>query len=107
MSRELSESQLKAYGLSLKSIKRKDTFNCRKLKDIQLNIHLATLFLSQLQVKYDRADLIIASYNAGETVVRKWFERSKRKNKAFITEVKFKETYRYISKVLNDWDKIS
>ncbi|MEE2924208.1 MAG: transglycosylase SLT domain-containing protein [bacterium] len=105
LSRELSESQLKAYGLSLKSIKRKDTFNCRKLKDIQLNIHLATLFLSQLQVKYDRADLIIASYNAGETVVRKWFERSKRKNKAFITEVKFKETYRYISKVLNDWLK--
>ena len=105
LSRELSKSQLKAYGLSLESPGKQESFNCEKLKNIQLNIHLAALFLRQLQGKYDRANLIFASYNAGETIVRKWLERSKRRNSSFIEEVKFKETYDYISKVLIAWLK--
>ena len=105
LSRELSKTQLKAYGLSLESPGKQESFNCEKLKNIQLNIHLAALFLRQLQGKYDRANLIFASYNAGETIVRKWLERSKRRNSSFIEEVKFKETYDYISKVLISWLK--
>ena len=103
LSRELSKSQLMVYGLSFESIQKRDSFSCDKLKDTQLNIHLATLFLSQLQMKYDRTNLITASYNAGETVVRKWLEQSRQKNTAFVNEVKFKETYHYMSKVLLDW----
>ena len=105
LSRELSKSQLKMYELSFESIQRKDSISCEKLKNDRLNVHLAALFLSQLQMKYNKVNLIIASYNAGETVVRKWLQRSKRRNTAFIDQVKFKETYRYISKVMTDWLK--
>ena len=39
LSRELSKTQLKAYGLSLESPGKQESFNCEKLKNIQLNIH--------------------------------------------------------------------
>ncbi len=106
LSSKLSRSQLEGYGLDFESSMAQDNlFNCEKLKDVQLNIHLASIFLGQLQFRYKKAHFVIASYNAGETIVRKWVKRSQQKNKSFLTQVQFAETYRYIYKVLNDWLK--
>ncbi len=106
LSSKLNRSQLEGYGLgSESSLALDNLLDCKKLKDVQLNIHLASIFLGQLQFRYKKAHFVIASYNAGETIVRKWIKRSQQKNKNFLTQVQFAETYRYIYKVLNDWLK--
>ncbi len=104
LSKSLTRSQLQRYGLNAEpKVGKGNMLNCRKLKDAYLNIHLASIFLEQLQSKYKEAHFVIASYNAGETAVRKWMQRSHKINKSFLSQVKFAETYRYIYKVLNDW----
>ncbi len=76
------------YGLNDKEI---------NLTDAETNIKLATLYLKYLYKKFDKTEIVLASYNAGETVVRTWINEDKE-----LSNIPYKETKNYISKVLNN-----
>lgn len=102
LSVELSDLEVQTYKLSLDP-KDLNQWNCEKLSNPELNIRLSSIFLKQLQKKYSDSHVVIASYNAGETVVNRWLNRAKKSSKDFYSQVRFSETRRYIQKVLLAW----
>jgi len=68
----------------------------------QINILLGTTYLKELSQIFDGQLLpVIASYNAGERVVSTWWNDSYSKNEpAFVASIPYKETKRYVQKVL-------
>lgn len=78
-------------------------WNCEVLENPLLNIRLSTIFLNQLQQKYQIFNVIAASYNAGETVVKHWMKKISNTQDSFYKQVRYSETRRYIQKVLLAW----
>ena len=67
----------------------------------EVNILLGTTYLKGLFARFNRQLLpVIASYNAGEDVVRTWWNDSYQENlPAFVASIPYPETKRYVQKV--------
>ncbi len=67
-----------------------------------INITLGTTYLAQLLDMFQGAPPpVIASYNAGETVVSTWWKAEHQSDSApFITSIPYRETKNYVQKVL-------
>ena len=101
LSTSLSELERSSFNLVKKG--KKSDLNCETLEDPLLNIRLSTIFLNQLQRKYEMFNVIAASYNAGETVVKKWMKKLSKTRGNLYHHVRYAETKRYIQKVLLAW----
>jgi soluble lytic murein transglycosylase len=69
----------------------------------QINIQYGTYYLRYLLDRYDdNVVLAVAAYNAGETNVAKWIERSRHSDRQFnIDDIPFPETRAYVRRVLD------
>jgi len=76
----------------------------RDLYDPGKNILLGTYFLSSLIHEFNELPIAIMSYNAGKNIVNKWLEQYYRDDiNEFIENVPYKETRRYVKKVLKSY----
>jgi soluble lytic murein transglycosylase len=66
-----------------------------------LNLRLGVAYLSELSRRFDgRLPLVLASYNAGEDEVNKWWARRTGDDiEEFIANIPFRETRRYVQRV--------
>ena len=73
------------------------------LYDVKTNIQYGTLYLKYLINKFEIVDTALASYNAGETIVRSWLNDGihsvDKKNLGYIP---YEETRNYIKKIKNN-----
>jgi soluble lytic murein transglycosylase len=69
----------------------------------QINIQYGTYYLRYLLDRYDdNVVLAVAAYNAGETNVGRWIERSRHSDRQFnIDDIPFPETRAYVRRVLD------
>lgn len=72
-------------------------FSEDSLYDPQKNIETGCAFLSYLFNKYEDEIIVVACYNAGETVVLSWLDDN---NNLQIGNIKYKETREYVEKVM-------
>jgi soluble lytic murein transglycosylase len=72
-----------------------------QLFDPTLNIRLGVTYLSELSRRFEgRTVLVLASYNAGEDQVSKWWSRRDGEDiEEFIANIPFRETRRYVQRV--------
>ncbi len=71
------------------------------LKDYETNILIGCYYLKYLKTKFLDDYLVIASYNAGETVVRSWLKNeSYSKDGKKLDNIPYKETKNYLKKVI-------
>jgi soluble lytic murein transglycosylase len=77
-------------------------FQVADLGSPQINIQYGTWYLRYLLRQHSgNVVLAVASYNAGETNVAHWVERSRQADKAFrIKDIPFPETRSYVERVL-------
>jgi soluble lytic murein transglycosylase len=77
-------------------------FQVADLGTPQINIQYGTYYLRYLLDRYDgNVVLAVAAYNAGETNVARWVERSRRGGREFrIDDIPFPETRHYVQRVL-------
>lgn len=68
------------------------------------NIEFGVYYLKYLYSKFDSADAVICSYNAGETVVRRWLNDKtySADGKTFV-KIPYKETANYLKKVKQNY----
>ena len=78
-------------------------FEVDDLGSPQINIQYGTWYLRYLLRQHDgNVVLAVASYNAGETNVARWVEKSRHAGKAFrIGDIPFPETRAYVKRVLD------
>jgi soluble lytic murein transglycosylase len=78
-------------------------FELADLGTPQINIQYGTYYLRYLLDRYDdNVVLAVAAYNAGETNVAEWIERSPHGDRQFnIDDIPFPETRAYVRRVLN------
>lgn len=75
-----------------------------QLYDVKNNITLGTYYLKSLFSEFNSLALVLASYNAGEVVVRKWQQRGNYKSAdEFIEDIPYPETRNYVKKVLTSY----
>ena len=66
------------------------------------NIEIGSAYLNYLTKKFEERDTVIASYNAGETIVRTWLKNSNySSNGKSLDTIPFNETKNYVKKVKN------
>jgi soluble lytic murein transglycosylase len=72
-----------------------------QLFDAPLNLRLGLTYLGQLRRRFeDRLPLVLASYNAGEDEVSKWWAKRRGDDiEEFIANIPFRETRRYVQRV--------
>jgi soluble lytic murein transglycosylase len=72
-----------------------------QLFDARLNLRLGLAYLNELRRRFDGSiPLVLASYNAGEDEVSKWWARRGRDDiEEFIANIPFRETRRYVQRV--------
>nr|MDQ3831974.1 lytic transglycosylase domain-containing protein [Candidatus Tectomicrobia bacterium] len=72
-----------------------------QLFDPALNLKLGVTYLGELSRRFEgRLPLVLASYNAGEDQVRKWWaKRGGDDIEEFIANIPFRETRRYVQRV--------
>ncbi len=72
------------------------------LFDAGMNIRLGSLYLSELNERFDgNVALMAAAYNAGPTRVSRWLERTPFQNRAaWVEAIPFNETRRYVQQVM-------
>jgi soluble lytic murein transglycosylase len=77
-------------------------FEIADLGTPQINIQYGTYYLRYLLDRYDgNVVLAVAAYNAGETNVARWVERSRGGGREFrIADIPFPETRHYVQRVL-------
>jgi peptidoglycan lytic transglycosylase len=78
-------------------------FEINDLGTPQINIQYGTYYLRYLLDRYDdNVVLAVAAYNAGETNVGRWIERSGHSDRQFnIDDIPFPETRAYVRRVLD------
>jgi soluble lytic murein transglycosylase len=75
-----------------------------ELSDVRTNIMLGTHYLSRLVIEFKEIPFAVAAYNAGENALRRWLNKYYRKDVAeFIENIPYKETRRYVKKVLKSY----
>ena len=78
--------------------------NDSEIYSVRKNIFMGTHYLSMLIREFRETALAIAAYNAGENAVRQWVSVSDHKDiEEFIEDIPYKETRRYVKKVLNSY----
>jgi len=78
--------------------------NDRDLFDPGKNILLGTHYLTILINEFNELPVAIMSYNAGENIVNKWLEKYYKDDiNEFIENIPYKETRRYVKKVLKSY----
>jgi soluble lytic murein transglycosylase len=72
-----------------------------QLFDPTLNLRLGVAYLGELRRRFEgRLTLVLASYNAGEDEVSKWWARRAGDDiEEFIANIPFRETRRYVQRV--------
>jgi soluble lytic murein transglycosylase len=72
-----------------------------QLFDPALNVKLGVSYLGELSRRFEgRLPLVLASYNAGEDQVHKWWSKRPRDDlEEFIANIPFRETRRYVQRV--------
>lgn len=66
------------------------------------NLYLGAIYLKYLIDKFDNIYTSLASYNAGETVVRNWLKDTRySKDELTLYNIPYKETNNYIKKIKN------
>ena len=72
-----------------------------QLFDATLNLRLGLAYLNELRRRFDGSlPLVLASYNAGEDEVSKWWARRTGDDvEEFIANIPFRETRRYVQRV--------
>ncbi len=72
-----------------------------QLFDSTLNLRLGIAYLGELSRRFEgRLPLVLASYNAGEDEVSKWWARRAGDDiEEFIANIPFRETRRYVQRV--------
>jgi soluble lytic murein transglycosylase len=74
------------------------------LSDVRTNIMLGTHYLSRLVREFKEIPFAVAAYNAGENALRRWLNKYYRRDVAeFIENIPYKETRRYVKKVLKSY----
>ncbi|MBI5639050.1 MAG: transglycosylase SLT domain-containing protein [Nitrospirae bacterium] len=75
-----------------------------QINDIRNNITLGTYYLRSLVNEFRSLAHVLAAYNAGEVMVRKWEHQGNyRSVDEFIEDIPFPETRNYVKKVLNTY----
>lgn len=75
-----------------------------QLNNIRNNIQLGTYYLKSLFSEFRSLAHVLAAYNAGEMLVRKWEERGNYKSvDEFIEDIPYAETRNYVKKVITSY----
>jgi soluble lytic murein transglycosylase len=75
-----------------------------QIDDVRNNIHLGVYYLKSLFREFSSLPYVLAAYNAGEVVVKKWEQRGNQKAvDEFIEEIPFAETRNYVKKVVTSY----
>ncbi len=71
-----------------------------KLEDPKINIMYGTLLISILRRKYSNDDTVLSSYNAGDSVVKRWLGDKKISADGIkLDNIPYKETRNYVNKI--------
>lgn len=74
------------------------------LFDAETNIYLGTRYLSGLLKEFEDIPFAIAAYNAGENAISRWLDEYHKGDVIeFIENIPYKETRRYVKKVLKSY----
>ncbi|MFI5293892.1 MAG: transglycosylase SLT domain-containing protein [Thermodesulfovibrionales bacterium] len=86
----------KSVGLGI----RKDS----QINDARNNIHLGVYYLKSLFKEFKSLPYVLAAYNAGEVIVKKWEQQSNHKAAdEFIEDIPYAETRNYVKKVMTSY----
>ena len=109
-----AHSYANAYGLmqlipatakDMARLARMKNFTLQKLFDPEINVHLGTLYLKQLQKRYDGDKLrMLAAYNAGPHRVKRWEKIPySQKDDFWVESIAFNQTRDYVRHVLKNY----
>ena len=74
--------------------------NEKELKNPRTNIMCGTFLISMLRKKYRSDDTVLSSYNAGESVVKRWLnDKSTSADGVNLDNIPYKETRDYVKRV--------
>ena len=80
-------------------------FSQASLFDPDYNIHLGTVYLSNLRQQFDSVEMAIAAYNAGEDRIAQWLVgQTYREPAEFVDSIPFTETRDYVEIVTRNAD---
>ena len=75
-----------------------------KINNVQNNVHLGVYYLKSLFAEFESLAHVLAAYNAGEIVVRKWDKNGNyRSVDEFIEDIPYPETRNYVKKVITSY----
>lgn len=76
------------------------------LDDPGANIEIGTAFLAALLREFKDPRLAVAAYNAGPGRVRQWWQARRTSDiEAFVEQIPFDETRRYVKRVMFSWEE--
>jgi soluble lytic murein transglycosylase len=75
-----------------------------QINDVRNNIHLGVYYLKSLFREFGSLPYVLAAYNAGEGIVKKWEQQGNQKGiDEFIEEIPYAETRNYVKKVVTSY----
>ncbi len=78
--------------------------NTHDILNVRNNLNIGIYYLRNLINEFDSFAPAIASYNAGEDIVRKWLKEGRYKSAdEFIEDIPYQETRNYVKKVLSSY----
>jgi soluble lytic murein transglycosylase len=94
---------LPSTGRMLAQRARLSGYSTGKLYQADVNIALGTRHLASLKQKYDKTELALTAYNAGETRVKQWMQEYRYSDMAeFVEQIPFTETRNYVKRILGN-----
>ena len=76
-------------------------YSASLLTNPEASIRMGTAYLAQNIKEFGEVHLVLASYNAGESPVRRWMaERPGLPRDEFIDDIPYPETQNYVKKIL-------
>lgn len=77
-----------------------ENFDTKSLYQPETNIQFGTFYLNYLSQKFENVDAVICSYNAGETIVRRWLSDANYSSDGkTLDKIPYSETANYLKKV--------
>lgn len=75
-----------------------------QINEVKNNIHLGVYYIKSLFKEFGSLPYVLAAYNAGEIIVKKWQKQGSRKAvDEFIEEIPYAETRNYVKKVVTSY----
>jgi soluble lytic murein transglycosylase len=75
-----------------------------QINDVRNNIHLGVYYLKSLFREFKSLPYVLAAYNAGEVIVKKWEQQGNhRAADEFIEDIPYAETRNYVKKVMTSY----